>query len=99
MLCLRYFLIERLLTSKRSRRPRDLGGFMLAPVAKANAPEVEEEDNQGRRESSQHQIRTLGDTHMRSTSATRVPKRSTVRVRFEIQIGVDRACVRCVSTR
>src|SRR5918995_2718344 len=44
--CLRYFLIERLLTSKRSRRTRDSGIFMLASGAKAGA-EVEEDPQDG----------------------------------------------------
>jgi hypothetical protein len=95
MLSLRYFLIEHLLIFKRGRRPRDPGIFTLvAPGAKANAEEVEEEDDQDRRESSQHQTMAFRDVHMRSTSATRASKRSTVRVRFEIQIGVNRVCVR-----
>src|SRR5215210_8808702 len=34
--CLKYFLIERLLTSKRGRRPSS-GTFMLAPRVQANA--------------------------------------------------------------
>src|SRR5215212_3225170 len=92
MLCLRYFLTERLLTSKRIRRFRDPGtSMLLAPDAKANAEEVEVEDDRGRCESSQHYYTgTLGTTHVRSTSATKTPKRSTVRVRFETQIGVGR---------
>src|SRR3712207_2379039 len=95
MLCLKYFLIEGLLIFKRSRRPRDPGIFMLvAPSAKANAEEVEEEDDKGRRESSRHQTMALRAVHMRSSSATRASKKCTVRVRFEIQIGVNRVCVR-----
>src|SRR5918994_6365032 len=43
MLCLRYFLIERLLTPNRSRRFGDSDSFMLlAPGIRANAYEIEE---------------------------------------------------------
>src|SRR3954469_1563050 len=41
--CLRYFLVERLLTSKRSRKTPSAGTFMLAPHAQANAKEAEDE--------------------------------------------------------
>src|SRR5919199_4828973 len=95
MLCLRYFLSAHLLIFRRSRRPRDPGIFMLvAPGAEANAEDSEEGNDQGRRESSQHQTTALTDVHMRSTSATRAAKRSTVRARFELQIGVNLVCVR-----
>jgi hypothetical protein len=44
-------------------------------------------------------IGTLGEYHMRSTRATKLPRRSKVLVRFEIQIGVDWTSVCAEPTR
>jgi len=80
-------------TSKRSHRFRDSRILMLlAPAAKANTEEVEVENDRGPMRVLPALQRcytgTLGITPVRSTSATRTAKKSTVQVRFETQIGV-----------